>query len=227
MEKDRKIKILSIVALVLAITGMSLGFAAFSSTLTISSSATVTPNSDDFNLTIYGISDYVAWGDFLNSLDFSLLSTTISSPTLNPTSSSAETTATTAIINNDTMTLSNISVTFSKPSIETANYYFVLKNTGKYTAYMNLNESEIGELCTWEENTTESLAEQACNSIYWNIYTIDNQGNQIEFGTSPILPNDWQMLLIEFKYPEGSVLPDGNIKYEVRELKLPYTTTPQ
>ena len=57
MRKDRKVQILSIVALVLAITGMSLGFAAFSSTLTISSSATVTPNSDDFSMTFLGLDE--------------------------------------------------------------------------------------------------------------------------------------------------------------------------
>lgn len=57
MERDRKIRMLSIVALVLAITGMSLGFAAFSSTLTISSSATVTPNSDDFKIKVYGYNE--------------------------------------------------------------------------------------------------------------------------------------------------------------------------
>ena len=50
MEKERHIKILSIIALVLAIAGMSLGFAAFSTTLNISSSASVTPNSDNFNI---------------------------------------------------------------------------------------------------------------------------------------------------------------------------------
>ncbi|MBQ3511969.1 MAG: hypothetical protein IJA30_06735 [Bacilli bacterium] len=48
MEKERQIKLLSIIALVVAITGMTLGFAAFSTTLNISSSATVTPNSEDF-----------------------------------------------------------------------------------------------------------------------------------------------------------------------------------
>ena len=69
MEKNRQIKILSIVALVLAIAGMSLGFAAFSSTLTISSSATVTPNSNDFKVVVYGLKNY----DDFNSSDFLFL----------------------------------------------------------------------------------------------------------------------------------------------------------
>ena len=43
----RKTKIITIVALVIAIFGMTLGFAAFSATLNISTSATVAPNSED------------------------------------------------------------------------------------------------------------------------------------------------------------------------------------
>ena len=52
MERQRQIKILSIIALVVAIVGMSLGFAAFSTTLNISSSASVTPDSEDFKVVL-------------------------------------------------------------------------------------------------------------------------------------------------------------------------------
>ena len=81
MEKGRKIKILSIIALVVSIIGMTLGFAAFSSTLTISSSASVTPNASDFNFVVYGIGDdveYEAIGVDI-PLDSNLYSSTVSS----------------------------------------------------------------------------------------------------------------------------------------------------
>ena len=52
MEKTRQMKILSIIALVVAIAGMTLGFASFSTTLSISSSATVIPNSEDFKVVL-------------------------------------------------------------------------------------------------------------------------------------------------------------------------------
>jgi hypothetical protein len=54
VEKSREIKVLSIVALVIAVFGMTLGFAAFSTTLSISSSATVTPDSNDFKVVMSG-----------------------------------------------------------------------------------------------------------------------------------------------------------------------------
>ena len=55
MERNRQTKVIAIVALCVAVVGLTLGFAAFSNTLTISSSATVTPNESDFKLTVYGI----------------------------------------------------------------------------------------------------------------------------------------------------------------------------
>ena len=50
MEKDRRVKVISIFALVIAITGMSLGFAAFSASLDLASNAFVSPDSATFNV---------------------------------------------------------------------------------------------------------------------------------------------------------------------------------
>ncbi len=50
MEKQRQTKVITIVALVVAVFGISLGFAAFSNILTISSSATVKPDALSFSV---------------------------------------------------------------------------------------------------------------------------------------------------------------------------------
>ena len=50
MEHSRKQKLLVVLALVIAIASLSIGFAAFSTTLNISPSANVTPNSDSFSV---------------------------------------------------------------------------------------------------------------------------------------------------------------------------------
>ena len=50
MERDRSAKIIAIVALCVAIVGLSVGFAAFSNELTINSNATVSPNASDFDV---------------------------------------------------------------------------------------------------------------------------------------------------------------------------------
>ena len=98
MEHNRKIKILSIVALVLAISAMTLGFAAFSTTLNISSSASVTPNSGDF------------------SVKFSTSQNSLVVAAVAPSSKSTGASATNGTINNEAIpTLTNLSATFSKP----------------------------------------------------------------------------------------------------------------
>jgi hypothetical protein len=47
---ERNSKVIAIVALCIGVVGLSLGFAAFSNTLTISSSATVAPDASTFNV---------------------------------------------------------------------------------------------------------------------------------------------------------------------------------
>ena len=50
MEKDRSGKIIAIVALFVAVVGLSLGFAAFTTSLTIDTAANVTSNSSNWNV---------------------------------------------------------------------------------------------------------------------------------------------------------------------------------
>lgn len=65
MERDRKQKFIVMIALMVAIASMSLGFAAFSTTLNISSSATVSPDSSNFNVIFSPGSD---WHDDMDDL---------------------------------------------------------------------------------------------------------------------------------------------------------------
>ena len=55
MRRRQKTKTVAIIALTISVLGLTLGFAAFSNVLTISSSATVTPNESDFKLQLYGM----------------------------------------------------------------------------------------------------------------------------------------------------------------------------
>ena len=59
MEKNRKVQIIAIVALVVGVVGLSIGFAAFSSVLTIQTSATVTPDSSTMNVDFSSTEDKV------------------------------------------------------------------------------------------------------------------------------------------------------------------------
>ena len=50
MDRDRSTKVIAIVALCVAVFWLSVGFAAFSNDLTITSEATVKPNASDFDV---------------------------------------------------------------------------------------------------------------------------------------------------------------------------------
>ena len=69
MRKNQKQKIMAIVALCISVLGLTLGFAAFSNTLTISSSATVTPDSKDFKLVLYGVPSLGEYDQFAAGSD--------------------------------------------------------------------------------------------------------------------------------------------------------------
>ena len=55
MKRNRQAKIVAILSLCVSVVGLTLGFAAFSNTLTISSSTTVSPDESDFKLVLYGL----------------------------------------------------------------------------------------------------------------------------------------------------------------------------
>ena len=63
MDRNREAKIISIVALFIAVVGVSVGFAAFSNTLTINSSAEVKPDSSKFAVNFSSTSGVETEGD--------------------------------------------------------------------------------------------------------------------------------------------------------------------
>ena len=149
MKNDRKIKILSIVALVLAITGMSLGFAAFSSTLTISSSATVTPNSDDFK--------FIFSGSSTDTTTLSIVPVVTGGATANN-----------AVVSDNSVTGLNASFTEPGQSVSFTGYGH---NVGKYVTYFtrvnfnNIPGETVNKKCVAVGDTTQSLVDAACESI--------------------------------------------------------------
>lgn len=147
MEKDRGARVIAIVALLIAVVGLSVGFAVMSSTLTIQSTAEVKPDENDF------------------TVQFSTNSSTIEGTTVVGTTSAATVTAADATIANGVKasTISGLKATFTEPG-QSATYTFYAVNGGKYTAYLNSiafgkasgatgNEFKV---CTKGTNTTEA-----------------------------------------------------------------------
>ena len=238
MRKDRKIKILSIVALVLAITGMSLGFAAFSSTLTISSSATVTPNSDDFKVVVYGLKslsgfdieevfasgpDMTEWSsDYASALD----------------SYNTGVNATNAVIDNTNFTVSNMSAEFTEPS-QIIGYVFLIKNEGKYGTYISIPQylkdmylsGEHMGTCTAGEGATEELVQAACNGVFGQITAVySSDGTDVSNklvsssqGEHLIDVGDYVVVVYGIGY-EGETRADGPFSVKFDDFKITFST---
>ena len=118
MERDRSAKIIAIVALCVAIVGLSIGFAAFSNNLTINPTATVSPNASDFDV------------------NFSTSNTSEQDGTVSGVGTNSATAENATIDNSNSPTITGLKANFTEPG-QKVTYSFYAHNAGKYKAYLN------------------------------------------------------------------------------------------
>ena len=129
MGENRTYKMVSVIALVLGVVGVTLGYAAFSNTLTISSSAEVTPDESNFNV------------DF-STANNSVVADPIT-PTLSPSTPVTGFEATNGVINTASdPTVTNLKATFTAPG-QSVTYQFYAYNAGQIVAYLKMVEASL------------------------------------------------------------------------------------
>ena len=233
MEKNRKIKILSIIALILAITGMTLGFAAFSTTLNITSSAIVTPNIEDFKIKIYGFTSEESVSTFLSTGEIAedSISDEYSIAIVSGEVSNVEN----AVINNSNLSISNINGTFISDE-SSISYLFLIINEGEYDAYFSIKDylGSLGPVnynyyptCIPQEGATPELVEKACNGFEQAIHFMDLSMNPLlkENDNYFLAKNDAIFAIVNIDYLRN--LADGPFKVQFNDLQLEFTTNPQ
>lgn len=208
MDRQRRIKMLSIIALVIAIVGMSLGFAAFSTTLNISSNASVTPSNDNFKIR------------------FSTSQTsTIVSPVVASYKTAGVTVTDGTIINGETPTITNISANFTEPD-QSVSYIVYVRNDGEYTAYLNSVRFHGEKKCIASNGTTNSLVQNTCENIY---FTINIRGNSFRYDTEinsyPLAPGESETVYINLDYFSTETLADGPFSITFPSISLEYSTS--
>ena len=239
MHKKRKNKILLIIALIIVIFGMTFGFAVFSTTLNISSNATVIPNSDDFKITVYGLSDASV---YLNPPIPYVWDSSYTSKThglCRVYSVATDTTCETAIIDNLNYTISNIKATFSSISVtQQANYIFDVRNEGRYPVYVfvprngNKYQGVTYGNCVGEIGTNPDLVESACNKIKLFISVLDKNTYDVKLGDiygdyMEIIPGESELLSIVVNYNSETTLVDGTFSIEFPDVPLVFSTSPE
>ena len=231
MEKQRQIKLLSIIALVVAVAGMTLGFAAFSTTLNISSSATVTPNGEDFKIVIYGMSEDTAnqmttTNDVFKKEHYTQTSE-ISPVFLGSKAESA--TKANITVQGKNIILDNMSMTITSPE-QKVYYPFLVKNEGLYDVYISFEELNDAT-CTSTEEMTENML-SACECFYWTPWTRDAELNKIgvdNLYNYQIKAGEHIYLMKVLQYDSdlaetGPGWPDAPIEYKYNTLELEFST---
>lgn len=226
MRRDKNGKILAIVALCVAIFGLTIGFAAFSNTLTISSSATVSPNSTAFNV------------------DFSTDDDGVTTSAIVPSTTGGATASNATINNGDTSTdpvLQGVSANFSAPG-QTVKYDFFAYNSGEYDAYLNsvvfsaVNGSSDAKVCSINPddvtagNPTASDASltSACSAISIKVVVGDGE-NAREFTASEanvsgitLAKQSATKVSVILTYAADGARADGNFKVDFGNIVLTF-----
>jgi len=206
MRDSKKIVILS--ALIIVVLLLGIGFAAFSSSITISSSATVKPDVNTFKVVFSNKSDSVDVSDV--------------KPTLDPTTI----TASNGVIDNTTNpTLTNLRANFTSPGQKVV-YNLYVYNAGEYTAYLNSITLKGNKTCTPGNGATVSLVGQACEDIKVTVKvgSITTSTTLQGIPGETIEPRKGKEVQVIIEYINGGARADGPFSIEFNDISLFYAT---
>lgn len=216
MEKNRNSKVIAIAALLVAVVGLSLGFAAFSNTLHINSSANVTPTNTF-------------------SVDFSSSDTALEINPVTPVKFPTTILATDATIeNNIEPTITGLSATFSEPG-QSATYTFYATNNGEYDAflksitYANAADATSFRVCTAEQDSgaTDSLVQAACDDIQVSVQVgadTATTGSVPTITQHSLLKGAFEPVVVKIEYLANGDRADGNFSVAFGDISLLYSS---
>ena len=175
MEKNRSTKIIAIAALFIAVIGLSIGFAAFSSTLTINSSAEVTPDASQWKVGfVFSTSDQLSTYSSAAVGTYSVANNVSTGDTWAATS---DITITNNFVSNGvaSATIGNLKAYFTAPGQRVV-YRFYIKNEGQLDAFLkNIAFTAANTKCTAVAQgaglatADQDLMADVCNDIKLSI----------------------------------------------------------
>lgn len=221
MKYRRKQQLTIILVLVAVISTISVGFAAFSSTLNISSSASVTPNSSDFKV--------VFSADRTSIINSSTIGQCVGAVT--GVSGGASTGSSGCIGETE---FKNAVANFSAPGQVSA-FIFYVHNIGKYDAYLkkvNFNLLDNGKhkkcYASTSDSTkaTDSLVDAACEGIEISVRGFGNtySDTMVNISEQVIPQGTVKEVEVVITYGENSKLADGPFNVEFGNVEFEYST---
>lgn len=205
MLKRRKQQLLMIVALVVGIASLSIGFAAFSATLNISSSAKVTPDSSSFSVVFSG-----------SESDPNVVNIYPDDANMGTVAKASGT------------TISDMNIVFNGSGYQVVEYSFYVHNTGAFPAYLKSIDFGEGKVCRATGDANDALVQAACDDIVIGIYSdvieIYQQGGGVyEYGGYKLDAGDYEKIVIYFLY-NGEALADGEFSVEFDDINFNYSS---
>ncbi len=213
MERDRSAKVIAIVALCVAIVGLSIGFAAFSSNLTISSSANVTPDPSSFDV------------------NFSTSNTSELDGTVTGVGTNSATAEDATIDNSASPTITGLKANFTEPG-QKVTYSFYAHNAGKYAAYLNsvaysnVSGETSTKVCTAGKDTDESMVALACNGISVSV-KVGNEtytGSKSDVENHLLAINAYEEVVVTIEYASDAKRADGDFEVSFGDITLTYNS---
>ena len=254
MKQSKQSRIVAILALCVSVVGLTLGFAAFSNTLTISSSATVKPDQKEFLLKAYGVGDIYSNGRVVD-IDYpeAYTSSTISKAFAGDGISGEDAIISSSFTDSGSnkITISNLKANMKNPG-DQVSYFFMIKNEGRYDAYLmksefdkleNINEKTVCEAVVEEGKTpaTQEYLDAACKEFIIDVHArggegltkqLDSVGSNDEYIDIPKAGSSfmgydygYMILQVDLTY-NGTTRVDGDFNVEFADIELEFTTTP-
>lgn len=215
MKSERRNRIITLSILVVAVLVISVGFAAYSSTLKIKSNAVINPRPSSFAVKFSTKSAYAAVTGTVKPAIYATQETLASSKQI---------VASDIIIDGSTK-LTGLNATLVTPG-DYVTYTFYAVNPGPYNAFLNSINFLAGKTCTAGLGTTNSLVQAACDGISVSVY-IDGFGYKETTALTGhrLAKNSSEEILVTLKYDSNAVRADGPFTVSFGNISLEYSTT--
>lgn len=230
MEKDRSSKIIAVIALLIAVMGVSVGFAAFSNTLTIKPSAEVKTRGDLFNIdfsssdTVFAAEDVPGTAEITNGA-------TLTGEQL-PTASNAH------IDNSADPVITNLHAVFTAPG-QKVTYRFAAANVGQIDGFLrrvefkNVTGQSEKKICKakpvaeGQNPASAASVADACEqiSITIKVGTSDELADDnVDFKNHALTVGAFEAIVVTIEYAdtEGVQPADGDFDVEFGDIMLTY-----